>query len=314
MGDVANGMRLDRFLARCVPSVSRAHLQRIIDAGGVRVDGVVTRKASTRLAAGSRVAVIAMDLPREGPSPEPIELDLLYEDEWIAVVNKPAGMVVHPGRGHGSGTLAAALAYRFAELSQVGGAARPGIVHRLDRDTSGVILVAKSDHIHHHLSDQFRARTVEKRYLAIVSGHPDLDRDVITKPIGIHPTHREKMAIREGHSTSRHAETRYEVQHRWGRFAVIEAQPKTGRTHQIRVHLASIGCPVLCDKLYGGRAQISQAELAGRPIDPTAPPLLERQALHARQLSCVHPHTGERLEFTAPVPPDIQRVLDVLQG
>jgi 23S rRNA pseudouridine1911/1915/1917 synthase len=241
-----------------------------------------------------------------GPHPENIPLDILYEDDALIAVNKPPGMVVHPARGHWSGTLASALSFHFQQLSKVGGETRPGIVHRLDRDTSGVLVVAKTDPMHYALAAQFEARTTEKEYLAITAGVPDRDRDRIEQPIGIHPHQREKMAIRAGHSTSRDATTFYEVVERFAGFAAVKVLPKTGRTHQIRVHLAHIGCPVLCDKLYGGQQKGGQASLLDDAI-------LNRQALHALRIKLAHPATGEPIEFTAPLPADLQSVLDVLR-
>ena len=182
----------------------------------------------------------------------------------IVVVNKPAGMIVHPAKGHWEGTLASALAHHFGTLSGRGGPTRPGIVHRLDRDTSGVIVVAKNDQAHDALAAQFKSREVEKEYLAIVVGVPDRDRDVIDEPIGDHPTQREKKAIRREDPSARPAVTVYEVVERFAGYALVRALPKTGRTHQIRIHLAHIGYPVLCDRLYGGRAIITELELIPR--------------------------------------------------
>ena len=316
--DAGAGQRLDAWLAAAIDSVSRARIRRSIDQGLTTVDGV-PRKASYRLASGQRVEMEAAPAP-EGPRPEAIPLDVLLEDDAIVVVNKPAGMVVHPAKGHWAGTLAAALMHRFGELSGVGGATRPGIVHRLDRDTSGVIVVAKTDAAHENLAAQFHHRTVSKEYLAIVSGSPDRDADRINIPIGPHPVHREKMALRPDHADSRPAETFYEVVERFPGFALVRARPKTGRTHQIRLHLAHIRCPVLCDRLYGGRARLTAGEL--RTITrrhraalelPDEAVLLERQALHAHRLAFAHPKTGDALEMVAPLPADLERVLLVLR-
>jgi 23S rRNA pseudouridine1911/1915/1917 synthase len=246
-----------------------------------------------------------------GPHPEEIPLDILYEDEHIIAVNKPAGMVVHPARGHWSGTLASALSFHFRQLSSLGGPTRPGIVHWLDRDTSGVIVVAKTDPMHFALAAQFENRTTEKEYFAITAGVPDRDRDRVEQPIGIHPQQREKMAIRQGHSTSRDATTFYEVVERFAGFAAVRVLPKTGRTHQIRVHLAHIGCPVLCDKLYGGRSQVTARELVRGGGENV---VLARQALHAQRIKLAHPATGESIEFVAPLPADMAKVLHMLRG
>ncbi|QDU95470.1 RluA family pseudouridine synthase [Lignipirellula cremea] len=302
------GARLDVFLASHFSRHSRVQLRRAISAGTVSVDGAGA-KPSYRLLAGQVVRIALPDLPREGPRPENIPLDVVFEDESLAVVNKPRGMVVHPGKGHWEGTLTSALAFRFENLSTTGGATRPGIVHRLDRDTTGVLVVAKNDITHTHLAAQFQDRTVEKVYAAIVSPSPDRDADIIEKPIGPHPHQRDKMAIREHHASSREAKTFYEVEKRFRGFALLRVFPKTGRTHQIRVHLAHVGCPVLCDRLYGGRAVINRGEIEGTSSDEM---LLDRQALHARRLTFDHPHTGERMTFEAPLPPDMQSVLDAL--
>lgn len=305
------GCRLDQFLAQQFPAYSRVLLRRVINAKGVQVDGHRT-KAAHRLRAGERVCVRLPELPREGPRPEEIPLSVVYEDEHLAVIDKPAGMVVHPARGHWSGTLASALAFHFGQLSQAGGPARPGIVHRLDRDTSGLMVVAKTDPTHMQLAEQFEARSVEKEYFALVSGTPNFDRDVIREPIGPHPYQREKMAIRRDHPEARQAQTFFEVVERFAGFAAIRALPKTGRTHQIRLHLAHVGCAVLCDRLYGGRAHITRGELLRAGTDETV--VLSRQALHARRLSFQHPRSGQRLEFEAPIPRDLATVLATLRG
>lgn len=309
--------RLDAFLAKSLPKFSRVQLRKVIGAGGVRVNGQGT-KVAHRLAAGDHVRISLPPLNSAGPNPENIALDVLFEDDAIIVVNKPPGMVVHPARGHWSGTLASALSYHFSQLSQLGGPTRPGIVHRLDRDTSGVMVVAKADPVHAALAAQFENRTTEKEYLAITAGLPDRDRDFIEQPIGPHPHHREKMAIRAGHPLSREATTFYEVQERLSGFAVVKVLPKTGRTHQIRVHLAHLRCPVLCDKLYGGRSEITRGQLRpGRvgpgPREGDDKVVLARQALHARRIRLQHPVSGQPIEFEAPVPNDMLAVLTALR-
>ena len=303
--------RFDWFVALQFPQFSRVNLRRVINAAALVVNGK-RQKAAHRLKAGDRVSGTLPQIPREGPEPENIPLEILYEDEILAVVNKPPGMVVHPARGHWSGTLTSALQFHFDQLSGAGGMARPGIVHRLDRDTSGVIVIAKNDPTHMALAEQFELRQVEKEYFAIVRGVPEMDRDMIDLPIGAHPFSREKMAIRRDHTTSKHAQTFYEVQERFRGFAAIKVLPKTGRTHQIRLHLAHIGCPVLCDKLYGGRSQITRGEITHDLSDETV--LLTRQALHARRLKFTHPLTGEFIEAIATIPDDIQTVLTLLRG
>jgi 23S rRNA pseudouridine1911/1915/1917 synthase len=287
------------------------HLRRVITSGGVTVDGN-GGKPAYRLRLGQHVRVVLPQIPHQAPRPENIPLDVLYLDDHLVVINKPAGMVVHPARGHWSGTLVSALQYHFAPaLSATGGLTRPGIVHRLDRDTSGVILVARNDQAHAKLAAQFEARTIEKEYFALVSGCPDRDQDYIQRPIGIHPRQREKMAIRREESVSRPAQTFYEVLERFDGFAAVKLLPKTGRTHQLRVHLNHIGCPVLCDRQYGGRAEITRGEIRRDPQDTLV--LLTRQALHARRLKFIHPTTGQPLQLEAPLPPDIAAVLAELR-
>jgi 23S rRNA pseudouridine1911/1915/1917 synthase len=309
------------FLAKRFPGFSRATLQRAIDAACVRVDDQRC-KPSLRLRADSQIVVDQIEVPREGPVPQEIPLSILHEDDWLVAVDKPPGMIVHPAKGHWEGTLASALAHHFGALSGRGGPTRPGIVHRLDRDTSGVIVVAKTDQAHDALAAQFKFRQVAKEYLSIVAGVPDRDRDVVDEPIGDHPTHREKKAIRRADATARPAVTAYEVLERFSGYALLSVRPKTGRTHQIRIHLAHIGFPVLCDRLYGGRAQLGEAELMPRDtiahdqrlaVSKSEQQLLDRQALHAHKLTITHPSTGERLTFEAPLPADMVRTIESLR-
>ncbi len=310
------GQRLDVLLTVHFHDYSRGHLRRVISAGGVNIDDH-SGKPAYRVRAGQTVRIILPEIPRESPRPEAIALEILFEDEDLVVVNKPPGMVVHPARGHWSGTLAGALQYHFGpSLSSSGGPLRPGIVHRLDRDTSGVILVARHDQAHHQLAAQFESRSIEKEYFALVAGTPDMDSDLIDRSIAVHPVHREKMTTgypRAGGGTQegRTAQTFYRVVERFRGFAAIRAMPKTGRTHQIRVHLAHIGLPVLCDRAYGHRAELTRGELSGDSADTTV--LLNRQALHAQRLRFLHPRSGERMEIEAPLPADIAAVLAELR-
>lgn len=309
VGPDGDQMRVDAYLALRYPDISRSRLQAAIRRKQVQIDGAVA-KPSSRLTSGQRLEVI---LPEPEPAcsrPEDIPLDVLFEDEWLVAINKPPGMVVHPAKGHWSGTLTAALVHHFSQLSQAGGVNRPGIVHRLDRDTSGVILVAKTDLAHVRLTEQFEARTVHKQYLAIVTPAPNRDRDIVEKPIGVHPYQREKMAIRENHPTSKPATTLYEVVRRFRGLALIRAFPKTGRTHQIRLHMAHAGSPILADKLYGGRSRFLLGELTGRANDTEE--LLGRQALHAERIEFAHPDSGERIVIEAPLPADFVRTLEML--
>lgn len=300
-------LRLDAFLVKHFPQFSRAKIQRAVAAGNVIVDGEVA-KSSARLKTGQHVDFELPTKSSDVQKPENIPLDIIYEDNDLVVINKSAGMVVHPSKGHWSGTLTAALTFHFDKLSTVGGPTRPGIVHRLDRDTSGAIIVAKTDEAHSALSQQFEQRSVEKEYWAIVSPAPNRDRDLIDKPIGAHPYQREKKAIISNQATSRPAQTYYEVVERFKGFALIRVLPKTGRTHQIRVHMAHAGSPILCDRLYSGRARASVGDFSG---EPTAREdwILERQALHARRIRFIHPLTGKSIECLAELPPDLARTL-----
>jgi len=314
-GDDA-GVRLDVLLAHNFPESSRSFLARAIAQGAVRVDGVVAR-ASHKLRPGAVVVFTLPQPPRAGPVAEEIPLAFLHVDDAIAVVDKPAGMVVHPAKGNWKGTLAGALKWHLERqddaavgLSTAGGPTRPGIVHRLDRDTSGVIVVARTEAAHHALARQFERRSVAKTYLAITQGQPRFDADEIDLPIGIHPYQREKMAVRRDHPTSREAVTRYEVLERFRAAALVRVTPRTGRTHQIRVHLAAVGAPVLCDGLYSGRSVI-EPPFTGLP---PGPPLLARQALHAASLELDHPVTGDRRRFEAPLPADMAEMLAALRG
>ncbi|MDR2704962.1 MAG: RluA family pseudouridine synthase [Planctomycetaceae bacterium] len=320
-----SGWRLDLFLAHHFPNYSRTLIRAAIQNGGVCIEQESKKptagKPSFRLKPDQVVRFTLPEIPREAPQPEPIPLDILYEDNDIVVVNKPVNMVVHPSRGHWSGTLVAALAYHFGgQLSTVRGPVRPGIVHRLDRDTTGVILVAKNDVIHAKLATLFEQRQIHKEYFAIVFGCPHLDRDMIDAPIGLHPKVREKMCIAAPNDpNAKEAQTFYEVIKRYGKMATIRCLPKTGRTHQIRVHLAFTGYPILCDRMYGGRKMITQEEIFGKlPIAasddyPAGTVLLNRQALHAHKLTFVHPETGKKLEIVAPIPPDMKAVIDCLE-
>ena len=299
--------RLDSFLRRHFPKFSRVKIQRSIAAGDVLIDGQ-SAKSSTRVKTDQNVSFLVPSAAPEGSLPEDIPLDILFEDDHMVAINKPPAMVVHPAKGHWSGTLTAALAFHFKQLSSVGGPTRPGIVHRLDRDTSGVILVAKTDNAHRELASQFEQRTVNKEYLAIVTPAPDRDNDMINKPIGAHPYQREKKAIRENHSTSRDAVSVYEVEQRYRGFGLVKVKPKTGRTHQIRVHMAHAGYPVLCDKLYSGRASLALKDLTRNEDDVQV--ILDRQALHAHQIEFAHPETGQRQTIQAALPVDMQNTLD----
>ncbi|MEL7266664.1 MAG: RluA family pseudouridine synthase, partial [Planctomycetota bacterium] len=284
-----------------------------VQADAADVDGRNVRP-SFKLRGGQKILFRVPPLPADGSIPEPMDLDILHEDDAIVVLNKEPGVVVHPARGHWSGTLTCGLAYHFQSLSDIGGPTRPGIVHRLDRDTSGVILVAKTNAAHMHVAQQFHDRTVQKEYLAITNSPIDRDRDWIETSIGRHPYQRDKMAIRDAqHHTAKNASTFYQVEERFGRYTLVRCRPKTGRTHQIRVHMESIGAPILCDRLYAGHASIGSSELLGQRPGKDESPLLSRQALHAASLQIVHPHTGREMQFQAPLADDLQAVVNLLR-
>jgi 23S rRNA pseudouridine1911/1915/1917 synthase len=314
--DAQAGERLDRALQERLPDLSRAAVQRLIETGRVRVNGREAR-SGYRLRAGE---VVEWELsPPEPPPdrlrPEAIPLDVRYEDEDLLVINKPKGLVVHPSPGHASGTLVnAVLAHAGEELTGIGGVERPGIVHRLDRDTSGLMVVAKSERAYHSLQGQIAARTAERRYVALARGSPRFERATVDAPIGRHLTDRKKMGvISPGSShTHREAQTALRVLERFPGLTLLEARLRTGRTHQIRVHCAYIRLPVVGDAMYGpGRAERSGSGLLA-PEVRLALEGLEGQALHAYRLGFSHPHTGARLQFLAPPPPDFQRLLDAL--
>jgi 23S rRNA pseudouridine1911/1915/1917 synthase len=307
---VHGGRRLDSFLARRFSDRSRAFFQKLIRQGQVSVNGRKV-KPSCEITGGDVVHVELPPPEKREVVPENIPLDILYEDDFFVVINKPHNMIVHPARGNWGGTLVNALAYHFEHLSGLNGPERPGIVHRLDRDTTGVIVVAKNDLAHSQIARQWENRRVRKEYLALAEGRPQCDADVIDRPIGRHPKVREKMAV-DG-LNARDAVTHYEVRRRYGPFTAIVARPRTGRTHQIRVHLASIGCRILADSMYSPRAVFTLGDITGRQED-RAQVLLERQALHARWLSFWHPITGKLMEFEAPVPEDMARTMAALEA
>jgi 23S rRNA pseudouridine1911/1915/1917 synthase len=308
------GKRIDAYLASRYPDYSRSVVQKVIDVGAVLVNGQ-TVKASYKVRLDDQIRVWLPELADDAPTPEDIPITVVYEDAALTVVNKPAGMVVHPAKGHWSGTLVNALQFHYDALSTAGGAERPGIVHRLDRDTTGLLLVAKSDLAHRQLAQQFEQRTIQKEYLALVAGAPERDSDYIERTIGFHPTNREKMAIRLPTDGGKAAVTFYEVIERFRGYAFIRCKPATGRTHQIRVHLTHIGHPIVADKAYSGRDRLTLADLvgAGATEADTEEVLIERQALHAHSLRLDHPLTGQPLQLTAPLPADMTRALEALR-
>jgi 23S rRNA pseudouridine1911/1915/1917 synthase len=285
-----SGKRLDHYLHEHLPDYSRARLQEWIKAGRVEVNHK-PQKASYLLHGSESIAVEPAALAPLHAQPEDLPLEILYEDQDLIAVHKPAGMVVHSGAGRYSGTLVNALLHRFQALSKVGGELRPGIVHRLDRLTSGVILVARTDASHRHLAEQFASRKVEKIYLALVHGRMKADRGKITTPITRDPVRRIRMTSKLAHG--RPAITEYQVLRRFDKFSLVEVRIGTGRTHQIRVHLASLGHPVAGDKLYGAPAST-----------------LGRYFLHAQRITFTSPGSGERITVEAPVPGELREFLD----
>jgi 23S rRNA pseudouridine1911/1915/1917 synthase len=312
VGRKAEGTRLDQYLVGAFPDHSRSVIQKLIEAGGVTVNGAPA-KASYKVRAVDLVRVSPPEPTHPAPVPEDIPLDVLYEDEYLALINKPPSMVVHPAKGHWSGTLVNALQFRFGHLSTLNGDYRPGIVHRLDRDTSGVILVAKEEGTHRELSMQFERRKIFKEYQAITAGVLDRDSDYIEGRIGHHPHDRVKMTVTDDEEEGKEACSFYEVIERFRGYTFCRISPRTGRTHQIRVHLASVGCPVLADKVYSGRDQLRLSDLVAG-LEPSADEvLMPRQALHAARLRFFHPRRREVIEVEAPLPEDFRRTLEALR-
>ncbi len=303
----AAGRRLDLWLAKKLPNVSRTRLKALVAEGRVSVDGRAV-KASTRLKVGQRVEVTIPPLPPETLTAEPIPLRVIYEDPDVLVLDKPARLVVHPGAGQRTGTLAHALLAHAPSTAGVGGPRRPGIVHRLDKGTSGLLVVAKSPRAYAGLTEQLARRQATRRYLALVQGELRQAEGTIDAPIGRHPRHRTRMAVLPAGQGKR-AVTRYRVLERFKGFTYLAAQLETGRTHQIRVHLASLGHPVVGDLTYRLRS-------TPRITDPALTALVEGLdgvALHAASLAFAHPVTGARLEFASPLPNRIERILSHLR-
>ena len=315
-----DGRRIDAYLASRFTDYSRSVIQRIIDAEAVQVNGRPV-KASYKVRSGDVVRVWLPELPDTNPTPEDIPIEVVYEDEALTVVNKRAGMVTHPARGNWRGTLVNAIQFYYDTLSTLAGENRPGIVHRLDRDTTGLLVVVKDDLAHRRLALQFELREVHKEYLALVYGVPERDSDYIEQSIGFHPVSRAKMAIRSAQDGGKPAVTFYEVLERFRGYALVRCKPQTGRTHQIRVHLTHIGHPIVADKAYSGRDKLTLGELIdrGMPVPPDAPPidpetvLIDRQALHAYALRFNHPSTGREIALNAAPPTDMTRTLEALR-
>jgi 23S rRNA pseudouridine1911/1915/1917 synthase len=306
----AEGARLDRYLADQWPDYSRTLLAGLIRDGLVSVEDLPAKKVkpALKLEAGQVITVQRPALEEASLEPEDIPLDVIFEDEAIIVINKPADLPVHPPKAGRGGTLANALLFHFEKLS--GDPIRPGIVHRLDADTSGVIVCAKDDSAHFKLAKQFEERTVKKEYIAIVRGRMKEATGIIDKPIDRHPDHYEMQRV---HPQGKPSVTEFEVLESWRRFSLLRLRPKTGRTHQIRVHLSAINHPVVGDRLYSRRPPLTRSEVLRQPPQPGEPPLIARQALHAAAIEFAHPRTGEVKRFEAPLPADMQRTLEALR-
>ena len=287
--------RIDALLAQNVPELTRSAAQRLLEAGAVSVDGRVVKK-NHKCSAGERIELILPETQETELRPQDIPLDIVYEDEDVVVVNKPRGMVVHPAPGHPDATLVNALMYHCGDsLSGIGGEKRPGIVHRIDKDTSGLLIAAKNDAAHLHLSAQLADRSLSRVYEAVVRGNFREERGTVNAPIGRHPTDRKKMAVTD--KNSRAAVTHWEVIARYRGYTHIRCRLETGRTHQIRVHMAHIGHPLLGDQVYGA---------------PSPDKGLEGQCLHARELKFIHPRTGEPMRIQTELPPYFLDVLNKL--
>jgi 23S rRNA pseudouridine1911/1915/1917 synthase len=295
--------RLDKLLVSRFPDLSRAFIQKLARAGHVQVDGLAARPAST-MRTGQKIRITIPPPIPISLKPEPIPLDVLHEDDHLLVVNKPAGMVVHPGAGVPSGTLVNALLARGEAWSSIGGEIRPGIVHRLDKGTSGVMVVARDDKTHRHLSTQFKDRSIRKTYVALVWGKPRDRNFKVNAPLGRDRMQRQRISTLS--ANPREALTEFSIIEQMNGFTLLEARPRTGRTHQIRVHLKSLGHPILGDREYGGNGwrNLPDGALRERLRD------FDRLALHAARLSFVHPESGHELTVEAPVPELLQEIIE----
>ncbi len=307
-----SAVRVDQFLADQLPQHSRAHLQKLIEEGYVAIPALRRDvKPSTKVPSGYEVHCTVPPPRKPDLTAKEIPLEILFEDEHLAVIDKPAGLAVHPAPSQTGPTLVNALLYWLDDLSGIGGEERPGIVHRLDKETSGVLLVAKSDFSHRALSLQFKERTVHKTYLAIARGVPERWEGRIDYALGRSYTHSKKQMIRTD-GTGREALTDYRVLEAFDGYALVELYPKSGRTHQIRVHLASLHLPVAADKLYGREKQIYRTDLQRRGRESNEEPLIARQALHAASISFRHPLTRDEMTFSAPLHRDMLDLLHAL--
>ena len=308
VGSSLKERRVDKYLHGQFNNYSRVMIQEVIKAGAVKVNGKVV-KSSFKLSPGDKVELTLPELPTKDILPEDIPLNIIFEDNDIIVLNKQSDMIVHPARGNTHGTLVNALTFYSDNLSSGLGEFRPGIIHRLDKDTTGVMVVTKNETAQWKIAKQFQRRQTQKTYLAIVHGTPELTADRINAPLGVHPKEREKYAVRE--ETGKEAITFYEVLESFRGFSLLKLTPKTGRTHQIRVHLSYIKHPIVADDMYGGKLvypwQLQDGQSA--PQDP----VIARYALHARSLEFKHPTTDEMVKFEAPIPQDMQNLIDMLR-
>jgi 23S rRNA pseudouridine1911/1915/1917 synthase len=299
--------RLDSFIARTVDNVTRAAVQKLIEGGQVTIAGTPL-KPSLKLKGGEKIVIMIPPPAASEAAPEDIPLEVLFEDGDLIVVNKQAGMVVHPGAGTSGGTLVNALLAHCTDLSGIGGTIRPGIVHRIDKDTSGILVAAKNDHAHNVLARQFKEHTIKRVYLALVYGSPKGEKGKIESVIGRHPVDRKRMSgkARRG----KHAVTHWQVVGRYAGMTLVRLRLETGRTHQIRVHLSETGHPLVGDSVYGGSGRLSAISDPQLRVMIKA---LDRQALHAKTLGFIHPTTGEYLEFDTELPADMARIVDYLE-
>lgn len=308
----AHGWRVDHYLSRIFANHSRSVFQRAIDEGLILVNGLPV-KSARRLRVNDRIAVTLPPEPDSAILAENLPIEVLFEDESLAVINKPADMVTHPGKGNFTGTLAAAVQYHFDQLSDVAGKLRPGIVHRLDRDTTGVIVIAKNNQVHDRLTRQFERREVKKEYRAIVRGNLERDADYIRTHLKTHPKAHDKMIVCPPDEKSREAVTFYRVLERFRGFTYVQLLPETGRTHQLRVHMQHLRSPIVADRLYAGHDRLTLGELRDGKVLAGEEPLIARQGLHAFRLTFRHPVTDSLMEIEAPLPEDFQTTLDAIR-
>jgi 23S rRNA pseudouridine1911/1915/1917 synthase len=292
--------RIDTWLAEHIPDLSRSRVQKLIEQGNIELNGQICTDKKIKVTDGDRLAITIPESQPLAVIPEAIDLSILYEDDELIIIDKPVGLVVHPAPGHESGTLVNALLHHCSNLAGIGGVQRPGIVHRLDKDTTGALVIAKTDRAHQHLQAQLKAKTARREYLGLVHGSPREVSGTIDLPVGRHPVDRQRMAVVPVEKGGRNAVTRWEVLERLGNYTLVQFRLETGRTHQIRVHSSHTGHPIVGDPLYS----------SGKSIGINLP----GQLLHARRLILEHPVTGDAIEAIAPVPPIFEKVLSILRN